>query len=131
MIWSLNNCIFTFQLYDTVRRHSLMTFIEVLVYDSRLHPKSCVYLVKLRNYDDLLMGMLSAQNPDTISQSQNRYPLFLVYIIPPQIRARCWHKKLHLSTLLWHFIVSSPKKFQKTFTLSEASTQGMSGILLM
>lgn len=102
-------------------------FNEVLVLS---YPKA-VSICSLWNDIDLLMGKLSAHSPDTIPQRQNSYPLFPVYIIPLWIRARCWHTKLHLSTLLWHFIGTLPKKFQITFTLSEAATQGMCGILLL
>jgi len=75
------------------------------------------------------MGTLSAHNPDTIPQRQNNSPLLPIYITPLWIRARCWHTKLCLPTLLWHFIVTLPKIFQMTFTLSEAATQGMRDIL--
>lgn len=95
------------------------------------HPSRCVYLGKFWNDIDLLIETLPAHNPDTIPQWQNSYLLLPVYIIPLWIRARCWHTKLHLSTLLWHFIVTLPKKFQMTFTVLEAATQGMLGILIL
>lgn len=89
-----------------------------------------VYFIKLWNYIVLSKGMLSAYNPDTIPQRQNNYSLFPVYIIPLWIRARCWHMNLHLSTLLWHFIVTWPKNF-KLLTPLETATKGMCGILLL
>lgn len=104
-------------------------FYKILVYDCPPKPKP-VYFIKLWNDIDLSKVMLSAFNLDTIPQRQNNYPLFPVYIIPLWIRARCWHKKLHLSTLLWHFIVTSPKNF-KLLPLLETATKGMCGIPLL
>lgn len=111
-------------LYKAMRKRLLVSFQSCCSLWLPSHPSRCVYLSKLWNDIDLLIETLSAHNPDTVPQWQNSYLLLPVYIIPLWIRARCWHTKLHLSTLLWHFTVTLPKKISSDFHCLRSSYPG-------